>query len=237
MDRSRLLADITKELRTYAESEYQAAQQWFFKEEVRLLGVRVGRVRAVARKYYRPLKYESKQVVFDTAEELMKIDQQEMRIIGTEWVRRRQAEFVPTDFIRFERWVKLYVSNWAICDGVCSWLTGDLLCRYPELIAKTERWRRSKNRWMRRAAAVSLIPPVKAKQNLRDVFACADDLLEDEDDMVQKGYGWMLKEASNVYPKEVFEYVMKRKKQMPRTALRYAIEKLSATRRKQAMAK
>ena len=69
------------------------------------------------------------------------------------------------------------------------------------------------------------------------VFEIADILLLDKDDMVQKGYGWMLKEASNHEPKKVFEYVMRHKKEMPRTALRYAIEKLSPDLRKQAMAK
>ena len=55
--------------------------------------------------------------------------------------------------------------------------------------------------------------------------------------MVQKGYGWMLKVVSNHEPRKVFEYVMRHKKEMPRTALRYAIEKLSPDLRKQAMAK
>jgi 3-methyladenine DNA glycosylase AlkD len=52
---------------------------------------------------------------------------------------------------------------------------------------------------------------------------------------VQKGYGWMLKEASNNFPGEVITYVMKNKKEMPRTALRYAIEKLSPEFRREAM--
>lgn len=55
--------------------------------------------------------------------------------------------------------------------------------------------------------------------------------------MVQKGYGWMLKEASNLYPEEVFQYVVRHKRKMPRTALRYAIEKLPPGLRKKAMAK
>ena len=49
-------------------------------------------------------------------------------------------------------------------------------------------------------------------------------LLLDGDDMVQKGYGWLLKEASRFHQKEVFDYVVKNKGRMPRTALRYAIE-------------
>jgi len=72
---------------------------------------------------------------------------------------------------------------------------------------------------------------------LNEVFAMADLFLADEDDMVQKGYGWMLKEASNKFPNEVFEYVMNNKKEMPRTALRYAIEKLPVDKRKKAMKK
>ena len=61
--------------------------------------------------------------------------------------------------------------------------------------------------------------------------------MTDSDDMVQKGYGWMLKVASNQFPNEVFRYVMKNKNEMPRTALRYAIEKLPSDKRKQAMKK
>ncbi len=48
----------------------------------------------------------------------------------------------------------------------------------------------------------NFIYPVKHKKYLKHIFEIADILLLDEDDMVQKGYGWMLKEASNVYPKK-----------------------------------
>jgi 3-methyladenine DNA glycosylase AlkD len=70
---------------------------------------------------------------------------------------------------------------------------------------------------------------------LNQAFKTADAVLLDEDDMVQKGYGWMLKEASQAFPKEVFDFVNARKARMPRTALRYAIEKLPAKQRKQLM--
>jgi 3-methyladenine DNA glycosylase AlkD len=59
----------------------------------------------------------------------------------------------------------------------------------------------------------------------------------DKEDLVQKGYGWMLKEISKNDPMVVFEFVMQRKDRMPRTALRYAIEKLSPELRQQAMRK
>lgn len=72
---------------------------------------------------------------------------------------------------------------------------------------------------------------------LPSALKVAEILLQDREDLVQKGYGWMLKEAGNRFPKEVFEYVMKHKRQMPRTALRYAIEKLPSDMRQEAMRK
>jgi len=77
---------------------------------------------------------------------------------------------------------------------------------------------------MRRASAVSLIVPAKHGKFLKESIEIADLLLTDTDDMVQKGYGWLLKEASRKHTDEVFAYVMKNKRRMPRTALRYAIE-------------
>jgi len=90
---------------------------------------------------------------------------------------------------------------------------------------------------MRRAAAVTLILPARKGKFLDDIFEIADSLLLDTDDLVQKGYGWMLKEASKKHQKQVFDYIMKNKDKMPRTALRYAIEKMPPDLRKQAMAK
>lgn len=77
---------------------------------------------------------------------------------------------------------------------------------------------------MRRAAAVSLIVPAKHGKYVDDVLEIADLLLTDNDDMVRKGYGWLLKEASRKHQNKVFDYVMRNRKSMPRTALRYAIE-------------
>ena len=84
---------------------------------------------------------------------------------------------------------------------------------------------------------MSLIYPVRKEgKYLGKIFEIADRLLEDEDDLVRKGYGWMLKEASNVYPKKVFDYVMRKKDKMPRVALRYAIEKMTKSWKERAMA-
>lgn len=108
---------------------------------------------------------------------------------------------------------------------------------YPEYLSGLKKWSLSKNRWVKRASAVSLIVPAKKGKFLKDIFEIADILHSDGDDMVQKGYGWMLKVASQAHQKEVFDYVMSKKTTMPRTALRYAIEKMPPELKAKAMAK
>ena len=68
-----------------------------------------------------------------------------------------------------------------------------------------------------------------------DLASGPQGLVDDRDDMVQKGYGWMLKEASKPHQPEVFDDVMAHRAVMPRTALRYAIEKMPAELRRKAM--
>ena len=106
-----------------------------------------------------------------------------------------------------------------------------------KLPGEVKSWAKSRNRWLKRAAAVSLIVPAKKGRFLQDAFEICDVLLADEDDMVQKGYGWLLKEESRRHQKEVFEYVVKNKAAMPRTALRYAIELMPKELKLQAMKK
>jgi len=108
---------------------------------------------------------------------------------------------------------------------------------YPNFLDELKKFTNSKNRWMRRASAVSLIIPARKGLFLDIIFEIANSLMLDKDDLVQKGYGWMLKAASESHQQEVFDFVMKKKSIMPRTSLRYAIEKMPEEMRKQAMDK
>jgi 3-methyladenine DNA glycosylase AlkD len=114
---------------------------------------------------------------------------------------------------------------------------GDFIDKFPEYIGELKRWAHDLNRWMRRAAAVSLIIPAKQGKYIDDVLEIADLLLTDNDDIVRKGYGWLLKEASRKHQKEVFDFVMQNRKCMPRTALRYAIELMPEKQKADAMLK
>jgi len=232
-----ILREIRKELKQHVDKEYRKGIKRFFKDdqEINFLGVRTAVVRKISKKYYSEVKDKSKKEILKLCKELLKTGYGEERGIAFDWAFRLKNEYVPSDFILFQSWLKKYVHNWGACDSLCCGVLGGFIYQFPEFIPKVKEWTTSKNRWFRRASAVVMISLLKDKKYLVYVFDIAGNLLLDTDDMVQKGYGWMLKEASNSYPKEVFRYVMKHKSEMPRTALRYAIEKLSSDMRKKAM--
>ena len=202
-----------------------------------MYGLKATFIRQVSKKYYLQVKKCSKQEIFALCEDLWESRFTEESFVACDWSYNLRSQYVPDDFSTFERWVSAYIDNWAICDTFCNHTVGSFIESFPEFMARLKEWARSDNRWMRRAAAVSLIIPAKRGLFLKDIFEIADILLTDGDDMVQKGYGWMLKVASQPHEKEVFEYVLRNKAVMPRTALRYAIEKMPVDLKKKAMAR
>jgi 3-methyladenine DNA glycosylase AlkD len=210
--------------------------QQFHKEKVQAIVLRAPVVRQISGTVFREIKALPKKDIYALCETLFRSSRAEEKSVAFDWAFRLRRDFEPSDFRRFESWLTKYVKSWSSCDTLCIRLTGELIRAFPDLAAKTEPWVDSRNRWKRRASAVSLIVPVSKGLLLDLVFSRADQLLVDSDDMVQKGYGWMLKEASNRFPDEVFSFVMERRHRMPRTALRYAIEKYPQPKRRIAMA-
>jgi len=218
---------VEKEKRIHWEKPYQERPKWY--------GVPSPTVRKIASQFFQSVKKKTKKEIIQLCDDLLESGYSEERTIAFDWSFRLRKKYEEADFQLLEIWLKKHVHSWGACDDLCTHALGALIFQFPTLIQQVREWTRSENRWMKRASAVSLIYSIRRKQQLGAIFETADALLTDQDIMVQKGYGWMLKEASNEYPDEVFDYVMKNKKEMPRTALRYAIEKLSPESRREAM--
>lgn len=233
----KILTDIRNELKTEADDNTRESGKRFFKEEIKLYGVKTGIVTKLSKDYYKKLHGIGKDELFALCEELWKSGYMEESFIACNWSYYVKKDYKPGDIELFEKWIGLYVSNWASCDTLCNHTVGALIDLYPDRISYLKKWCGSDNSWMRRASAVSLIIPARDGRFPEDIFEIADLLITDSDDLVQKGYGWMLKAASQANNAEVFEYVMRNKKIMPRTALRYAIEKMPAELKVRAMAR
>ncbi|OPX64312.1 MULTISPECIES: DNA alkylation repair protein [unclassified Methanoregula] len=232
-----VIAQIRQELKNIADPDIQRSAKRYFKEEIRCYGTKTAPVIAMAKKYWNEVKHRPKKEIFSLCEELYRSGYMEESFIVSEWAHRLSGQWERDDLAVFRHWIDTYITNWASCDGFCNHTMGDFVDKYPDCIEELKRWTRSKNRWMRRAAAVSLILQARQGKYLEESMEIASLLLTDRDDMVQKGYGWLLKEASRKHTSEIHAFVMKNKREMPRTALRYAIEKMPQDLKAEAMKK
>lgn len=232
-----VIAQIRQELASIADPAIEESGKRFFKEEIKCYGTKTASVIALAKKYWKEVKGRTKPEIFALCEELYQSGYMEESFIVSEWAHALSGRYEREDLAVFRRWIETYITNWASCDGFCNHTMGDFIGQYPDCTSDLKEWAQSENRWMRRAAAVSLIIPARHGKFLDESVAIADILLTDMDDMVQKGYGWLLKEASRQHTDAVFQYVMKNKRRMPRTALRYAIEKMPKDLKAEAMKK
>ncbi len=232
-----LLIKISQELKQNSDPHTKATGQNFFKEKVKIYGVKTALVTKIAKQYDRDILDMSKKDVFTLCETLWQSGYMEESFIACHFSYLIRKNFGATDFKIFEKWLESYVSNWASCDTLCNHTVAAFVEMYPEYLEDLKKWAKSENRWVKRASAVTLIIPARNGKFLNDIFEIADRLLVDNDDLVQKGYGWMLKAASEAFQMQVFEYVMKNKTIMPRTALRYAIEKMPKDLKTKAMEK
>ncbi len=235
IEKRSMIQQIRQELGEHIDDEYRDSAKRFVKEGITLRGVRTPVVRRISGKYYSRVRKMAKEKIVSLCEDLLKSGYSEDRTIAFDWAFRLKKYYTPFDFRILESWLREHVSNWGACDDLCTHAFGAFIYQLPEFIREVMKWTEADSKWLRRASAVVMIYSIRRNEFPEAVVRIADSLLLDEDYLVQKGYGWMLKEASNKHPDEVFNYVTARKKTMPRTALRYAIEKLSPELKSQAM--
>ncbi len=230
-----ILVRLRADLRANADEKSIANYQRYFKETVKFYGLSMSAANKIAVNYWKEIKSLSKPEIFALCEDLFKSDYSEEAAVASDWAPRLTNQFAPADLAVFKRWIDAYLNDWAKIDGFCNHTVGNFVQKYPATIGEIVSWAASSNRWMKRASAVSLIIPAKKGLFLNEIFTISDRLLTDKDDMVQKGYGWMLKEAANLHQDEVYQYVLQHRRDMPRTALRYAIEKMPPELKSEAM--
>ncbi|NPE30027.1 DNA alkylation repair protein [Methanococcoides sp. SA1] len=228
------IENIQKGLEANIDQDYRNTIRDHFQMNVdSFLGVRMPIVRQIAIREFDKTKKINE--ILSLCEEFLNTGIYEHKIIAFLWAQRCKKDFLPEHFDTFCRWLSEYVNDWSDCDTLCSNVLGEFLFIYPEFAAKMEKWADSKNKWVRRGAAVSLIFGLRRDTFLKIAFNVADKLLDDREDIVLKASGWMLKEASRSFQKEVFEYLMENKAVMPRTTLRYAVEKMPEKMRAEIM--
>ncbi len=210
--------------------------QRFFKEPVPAYGWRTAAVRQLAQRLRRELAANGgRRLLLAVAEKLFAGPTIEEQSLGVILLERAAGKFGAREFRCLERWLPR-VKNWAACDALSVNLLGAILLREARLVTRVHRWARSRNFWRRRAAAVSLVPAARRGVHAKEIFRVATRLLDDDEYMVQKGVGWLLREAAKARPREVVPYLLRIRRRAPRLVLRTACETLPARTRRRVLA-
>jgi 3-methyladenine DNA glycosylase AlkD len=161
----------------------------------------------------------------------------EVKSVGIEVVARYRREFTPRLLPRWKRWLAgHHAANWATTDAICGALIGPLILQHPELGARLRAWTRDRNMWVRRASIVGLIPRARRGESLDLVYEIAGRLHRDNEDLIQKAVGWTLREAGKTDLPRLERYLRANGAAIPRTTLRYAIERFPETKRRALLA-
>jgi len=124
------------------------------------------------------------------------------------------------------------LDNWASVDGFCTQAMGAFLLRYPAFVERIKAWAFHRNRWVKRASLVSFIKPAKKKEFLPAIYEISASVFPVDDDLIHKANGWLLREAGKTDPGRLERFLLALGPAIPRTTLRYAIERFPEPKRK-----
>jgi 3-methyladenine DNA glycosylase AlkD len=166
----------------------------------------------------------------------------EMKAVGIEvlarYCRDLSSRTVSTRVLaRSKRWLAgNHSANWATTDAMSGALIGPRLARHGELASRMRAWSKDRNMWVRRASIVSLLPLVRRGHALDLTFEIAGRLHTDDEDLIQKAVGWTLREAGKVDRPRLERHLRTNGRSIPRTTIRYAIERFPARKRRALLA-
>lgn len=230
-----MLARIEAELQRLGSPAGVQSVLRYFKEPVDPYGIPAPQIRQLARGVYLEVKHWPVSARNKLCTALMRNGKLESGSLAACLYARFARQCSRCEFKLFESWIDRYVHNWAHTDAIGTTLIEACIRNEPPLVEQLPAWAQSKNRWKRRAAAVSLAKAARRGEHTGVIFAVAGRLMEDRDEMVQKGVGWLLKETYPPKPAETVAFLHPWKDRSARLLLRYAAEKMTPQDRKRVL--
>lgn len=237
------LTNLKKEIKSLANPIYAKNLAWFFKtregeygEGDKFLGLQVPVCRTVAKKYITmelagvskliQSKYHEERLIalLILVEKYKRLDKPDKSPEGKRFQKSAEAE--KTKIYKFYLANTKWVNNWDLVDLSCHHIVGAyLISHHDQDKAKVLiKLAKSKNLWERRIAIISTFEFIK-EADFTTSMNLAEILLHDTHDLIHKAVGWMLREVGKRSITDLTPFLQKHYKTMPRTMLRYAIEK------------
>ena len=220
-----------------ASAPHTAEVQHFFKDEIQSRGWYTGELRKMARRFTKVIRgEEGLDYLVAVADDLFHGNVLEEKVLAVLLLEPCVKDCTAAHFKIFERWLGR-VSTWADHDGLVQYLIGHMIVADPRRLRRVFVWSRSKDRWHRRASAVALLRGTNQGLFWDEVQQITYALLDDEDDMVQKGLGWLLRETARYDAAGTMPLLMSIRERAPRLVLRTACERLSSDDRRKVLAR
>jgi 3-methyladenine DNA glycosylase AlkD len=231
------LIPAQKALRKHATASNKKINEWFFKTGPgqyghgdQFIGVKVPEVRKVAKQFHDLPFADLKKLLHSPIHEdrllaLLILRHLYESAIKVEDMKTQKKNF---DFLMINR---KRVNNWDLVDQSAPYITGHFAFTNPAAGKKIFALIRSKSMWDRRIAMISTFYFIR-QNRFNETIAMAEALLNDKEDLMHKASGWMLREMGKRDLKPLIAFLDRHGNQMPRTMLRYAIEKLPENQRK-----
>jgi 3-methyladenine DNA glycosylase AlkD len=228
---------IRRVLKDGGSAPHSAEVQWFFKEEVKSRGWYTAELRKVAVRFRRTiLREQGMPFLVAVADKLFTGQVLEEKVFAVFLLEKQTHRYGNREFRLFTSWLDR-VTSWADHDALAHYVLAPMMNADPSRSREVFRWAKSRNRWRRRAACVALIRGVREKKFFAETVRLARQLLDDPDDMVQKGLGWLLREMAKYDPRRTVTYLMTIRNRAPRLVLRTACETLKPDLRKRVLDK
>jgi 3-methyladenine DNA glycosylase AlkD len=223
---------IRAELKTGGNLERSKSVQRFFKREVQCYGWRTADLRRASIRWRREiLKQFDLKFLVQVADKLFTREVNEEKNAAVFLLENITAKFGNEEFALLESWLDR-ISNWSDHDALVHYLIAPMVAAKPARAKSVFRWAKSQDRWHRRAACVALIRGARQKIFFPEITRLSDQLLSDQDDRVQKGLGWLLRETAKAAPARTLPYLMRIRTRAPRLVLRTACETLTPAMKK-----
>lgn len=237
----RLALEVRSVLAAKGDAHTVARSLTFFKpdDDVLLYGIKSKSLRNIEKEAFQKVRGAWELADAVAFCDLMSRDPHfEAKMVGVLLLGRFRSDFKKELLAIVKRWIMdQRFKNWAAVDGIAPTLITPLVESYPDLAARVRRWTSSRDLWLRRAAVVTFVPLARHGVQLDQAYGMVEDLLDETHYLMHKACGWLLREAGKADAARLERFLLAHGPRIPRTTVRYAIERFPERKRKSLLAK
>jgi 3-methyladenine DNA glycosylase AlkD len=226
-----LVESIAAELERHADPERAVQAKRYLKSELSFLGVGTPAVRRITKEFLGRQAVLDRPFLLALVDALWRPGVHELRAVALEALVAHLRLLLPEDLRLVEALLR-ESRSWAYVDALAVHVAGRLVARHAELAAALDRWAGDADFWVRRAALLALLEPLRHGGGDLERFArFADAMLEEREFFIRKAIGWVLREIGRKRPELVEGFLGPRLDRVAGLTLREGVKHLPAGRR------